>query len=202
MEAVHTIDGVPIARIPVDGRGHRATGWWGMMFFIITEGTLFAYLLFSYFYVGAQNRTWPPGGPPELTLAIVNTVILVVSSIPMRLGTLAIRRASRGALAGWAIVTVLLGVAFLIIEATEWSRKPFRMSTSSYGSLYFTVTGFHFAHVVVGLLLILEIVWRALAGRVSAARPLAVETVGAYWHFVGVVWLFVFFTIYVSPHLW
>ena len=109
MEAVHTIDGVPVARIPVDGRGHRATGWWGMMFFIITEGTLFAYLLFSYFYVGAQSRTWPPGGPPELTLAIVNTVILVVSSIPMRLGTLAIRRAARGALVGWAIVTVLLG---------------------------------------------------------------------------------------------
>jgi cytochrome c oxidase subunit 3 len=202
MAATSTIDGIPLRAIPVDGRAHRATGWWGMILFILTEAALFAYLLLSYYYVGAQNPTWPPTGAPKLELAIPNTIILLVSSLPMWWGVRAISRDRSTTLLGWGVIVVLLGLAFLIIEAIEWSRQPFGPATNAYGSLYFTVTGFHYAHVVVGLLMLLHVLWRTALGDFRGGRHLPVQAVAAYWHFVGLVWVFVFFTIYVSPHLW
>jgi cytochrome c oxidase subunit I+III len=190
----------PQRTLPMDGHGHHSTGWWGMVFLIITEAALFAFLLFSYFYLDAQSTVWPPAGPPELTLAVINTIILVASSVPMRLGVVAIRQGRRSALTAWLILAILTGIAFLIIEAIEWSRKPFTPQTNAYGSLFFTITGFHYAHVVIGVLMLVVITLRNRAGHFTATRNLAVEATGLYWHFVGLVWLFVVTSLYVTPH--
>ena len=144
----------PPPALPVNGKPHHTVGWWGMVFLILTEAALFAFLLFSYFYLDAQNSAWPPGGPPEITLAMINTIILIVSSVPIRLGVKSIQRGRRAALNLWLVVTVLLGIAFLIIEAIEWSKKPFSPQTNAYASMFYTITGFHYAHVVVGLLML------------------------------------------------
>jgi len=192
----------PAVTLPVNGKPHHTSGWWGMMLLICTEAALFAFLLFSYFYLDAQNTLWPPPGPPDVNLAMINTIILMVSSVPARLGTMAIRRGARAMLSLWIFITMALGLAFLIIEAIEWSQKTFTPQTDAYSSLFFTITGFHYAHVVVGMLMLLVILLRNWAGHFSARRHLAVENVMLYWHFVGVVWLFVFTTIYVTPHWW
>ncbi|HEX5439122.1 MAG TPA: cytochrome c oxidase subunit 3 [Gemmatimonadaceae bacterium] len=192
----------PAITLPVNGRPHHTAGWWGMVLLICTEAALFVFLLFSYFYLDAQNTTWPPPGPPDITLAVINTILLVVSSVPARLGMKSIRRDSRGGLSVCIIVTMLMGIAFLIIEAIEWSQKTFTPQTDAYSSLFFTITGFHYAHVTVGLLMLLVILLRNRAGHFNARRHLAVENTMLYWHFVGVVWLFVFTTFYITPHWW
>jgi len=192
----------PPPALPVNGKPHHTVGWWGMVFLILTEAALFAFLLFSYFYLDAQNSAWPPGGPPEITLAMINTIILIVSSVPIRLGVKSIQRGRRAALNLWLVVTVLLGIAFLIIEAIEWSKKPFSPQTNAYASMFYTITGFHYAHVVVGLLMIVVVLLRNIAGHFDARRHLAVENTALYWHFVGAVWIFVFLTFYITPHWW
>jgi heme/copper-type cytochrome/quinol oxidase subunit 3 len=201
-EPVESIGGVPVDELPIGVGGTASTAWWGMVFFIVTEATLFAFLFFSYYYLGSRHSEWPPGGAPELTLAVINTIILVVSSAPMWLAERVLRR-GRFALFCYLLGAVLaMGIAFLVIEGTEWSRQSFTPSTDAYSSLFYTITGFHFAHVTLGLLMIIELLYRAFANRVDARRPLAVKNVAAYWHFVGVVWVVLFLTIYISPRLW
>jgi len=133
---------------------------------------------------------------------MVNTIILVVSSVPVRLGVKSIQRGRRAALNFWLVVTLLLGIAFLIIEAIEWGQKPFSPRTNAYASMFFTITGFHYAHVAVGLLMLVVVLLRNVAGHFHAHRHLAVENTALYWHFVGAVWIFVFLTFYITPRWW
>jgi cytochrome c oxidase subunit 3 len=199
---VDEIAGVPVDQLPVGVSGTASRAWWGMIFFILTEATLFAFLFFSYYYIGSHHSRWPPNGAPELKLAVINTIILVLSSAPMWLAERAVRR-GRVALVSYLLGAVLLmGIAFLIVEATEWSHQSFTPATNAYGSLFFTITGFHFAHVTLGLLMIVELLYRALAHSLEVQRPIAVKNVAAYWHFVGLVWVFLFLTIYISPRVW
>lgn len=95
----------------------------------------------------------------------------------------------------------LMGVAFVVIQGLEWENKTFSLSSGPYGSLFFIITGFHMAHVVVGLLLLLAvIVWSSL-GYFGPARSAPVSISAIYWHFVDAVWLTVFFMFYLTPHL-
>ena len=194
-----TSDGAPVDTLPVGAHGAESAGWWGMVFFILTEAALFAYLFLSYFYLGSRFSAWPPSGPPEIRLAVINSVILVASSVPMWWAERAVREGKMGVFNVLLIIVLVMGVAFLIIEATEWSHQTFTPATNAYGSLFYSITGFHFAHVTLGLLMIIELLYRASVGRISQRRPLAAKNVAAYWHFVGVVWVILFFVIYLSP---
>lgn len=199
---VEQIAGVPVDTLPVGVGGVASRAWWGMAFFIITEATLFAYLFFAYFYLGSRHSQWPVSGAPELKLAIINTVILLLSSVPMWFAERVAKRGRIAFFSGLLGAVLLMGVAFLIIEATEWSHQSFTPATNAYSSLFYTITGFHFAHVTLGLLMIVELLYRALVNRIDVLRPLAVKNVAAYWHFVGVVWVVLFLTIYISPRVW
>jgi heme/copper-type cytochrome/quinol oxidase subunit 3 len=181
----------------------HSLGWWGMWLFILTEAALFVFLLFSYYYVTIQphSSAWPPDGPLSLKLSLPNTVILILSSVAAWFGAEGARRGFRPLqLAGLAIA-FLLGLAFAIIQTFEWGNQTFTITSGSYGSLFFTITGFHLAHVTVGLLILLALlVWSAMGylGRMNS-RPVAIGVI--YWHFVDAVWLFVFFTFYLTPYL-
>jgi cytochrome c oxidase subunit 3 len=188
--------------LPVGSKGRLSSGWWGMITLIATETALFAYLLFSYFYVASQNGgAWPPGGPPKLDLAIPGTVVLIFGSVTMWWGEKGIRAGRRNQLLAGLGASVLLGLAFVVLEGIEWSRKAFTPRTDAYGSLYFTVTGFHLTHVLVGvLMLIMLFVW-TLLGYFGVRRHSTVSIAVVYWHFVTAVWAAVFLTFYVSPYL-
>src|SRR5687768_4393570 len=153
-----------IGRLSVGSIDRRASGWWGMLTLILTEAFLFAYLLFSYYYFAVQyGRPWLPAELPSFRLSAPNTVILIVSGIAVWLGERGARHNSRwrlvlGLAAGLALGTVFVGIQFM-----EWMSKPFGLSSHSYGSLYFTVTGFHMAHVLAGLVMLAALVlWSAL----------------------------------------
>lgn len=188
--------------LPVGSVGPLASGWWGMCSVIATEAALFAYLLFSYAYVAMQaSFPWPTGGPPKLAIAGSDTVILLAASATVWWGERGIRRGHRRRLVLGLGATLVLGAVFLGLQLEEWRRKPFSLSSDVYGSLYFTVTGFHMAHVLVGLLLLLVLLAWTVLGEFDRDRHAAVSIGALYWHFVTAVWLAVFCTLYLSPYL-
>ncbi len=180
----------------------RASGWWGMLTLILTEAFLFAYLLFTYFYFAVQyGRSWLPAELPSFRLSLPATVLLLASSIAVWAAERSIRRAARGGLLVGLLVGLLLGALFVGVELLEWQSKPFTLASSAYGSLYYTITGFHLAHVVVGLLILAAVlIWSAL-GYFDRERLAPVSIGAIYWHFVVAVWLAQFFTLYLTPYL-
>jgi cytochrome c oxidase subunit 3 len=194
-------EALTIARaLPVGSAGKLSSGWWGMWTLVATEAALFAYLLFSYFYVGSQTvGPWPPSGPPALRIAIPGTAILLAGSFTMWLGERGVRKGRRGQLLLGIAATLVLGTVFLGLQLVEWRGKPFTISSSAYGSLFFTVTGFHMAHVLVGLLILAVLFVWTLLGYFDERRYAAVSTGALYWHFVTAVWIAVFLALYVAP---
>ena len=197
----------PEEALPEVTSGPRSFGWWGMVWLIATEATLFAALIASYFYLRFQNGVvWPPDGivKPTLALPLVMTAVLWSSSIPVHIAESGIKRGRQMQLRIGLALGFLLGAAFLVLTySVEWPEKlrEFTPTTNSYGSLFFTVTGFHSAHVLVGLLISLWVQWRAWAGAFNEKRHVSVQIFAMYWHFVDVVWAFVLATIYLSPSL-
>lgn len=188
--------------LPVGSKGHLASGWWGMLALVFTEGALFAYLFFSYFYLALHSISqWPPSGLPHLNIAVPGTLILIAASVVVWWGERGIRRGEARRLIVGLSVAILLGVVFIGMQGVEWHNKSFKLSSSVYSSLYFTITGTHIAHVIVGLLMmVVLLLWTAL-GYFTADRHAAVSIGAIYWHFVTVIWLVVFFVIYIVPRL-
>jgi heme/copper-type cytochrome/quinol oxidase subunit 3 len=199
--------GMPGELLPVRYEGSRAFGWWGMVWLIGTEATLFALLIASYFYLRFRYEpTWPPDGlpEPELGLPLAMTVILWSSSVPVHLAEQGIRAGNQGRLRAGLAAGFVLGATFLVMTlAVEWpiTLDEFGPTTNAYGSLFFTITGFHASHVLVGLVFNLWTQVRAWRGAFDEHRHLTVQNFTLYWHFVDVVWAFVLATVYLSPHL-
>lgn len=188
--------------LPVRGTHWESTAWWGMAFLILTEGSLFAYLFFSYFYLASQSTgRWPPSGPPDLKNASINTVLLLASSAAAWWGERGIARGSARRLSAGLVLTIVLGVVFMTIQGHEWANRPFAFSSNSYSSLYFLITGFHGAHVIVGLLMLCALLAWNLMGRFERGWHLQVSVGIVYWHFVDLVWLAVYAALYLSPRL-
>lgn len=188
--------------LPVGSDGKRSNGWWGLLALILTEGSLFGYLLFSYFYLASQaQQHWPPEGLPKLAIPGINTVILLASSGFIWASERCLKsRKMRSSIALMA-VAIALGTCFIMIQLREWRNKSYNMTTDLYGSLYFTITGFHMAHVVVGVIILLLLLLWMMLGFFDDKRCVSVTIGGLYWHFVDGVWLFVFTALYLTPYL-
>jgi cytochrome c oxidase subunit III len=199
----HMAEAIPTNQsLPVGSEGKRSGGWWGILALIVTEGSLFGYLLFTYSYLDSQTEQhWPPDGLPMLLIPSMNTVILLASSVFVWASERCIQRRLRHRCLVSMALALILGFFFVVIQLSEWSKKTYDMTSNLYGSLYFTITGFHLLHVIVGLIiLMLLLIWIAL-GYFDDRRYAAVTIGGLYWHFVDVVWLFVFTALYLSPYL-
>ncbi len=171
----------------------------GMLLFIASEVMFFGGLFATYFNARASlPGEWhpPPGGHLDLQLALVLTAILVASSFTMQFGVWAIRRGDVGKLRMWTAITLGLGVLFLAGQLYDYSQLGFGISDGVYGTVFYTLTGFHGAHVFGGAVGLTVILARAARSEFSAKNHVAVEAVSMYWHFVDVVWIAVFSTIY------
>ncbi|MBA3350619.1 MAG: heme-copper oxidase subunit III [Actinobacteria bacterium] len=185
--------------------GPRSTGWWGMVMLICTETMLFSALIASYFYLRYQlGPEWPPGGiePPTLELPLIMTAILWSSSIPVHFAERAIMKGNQRRLRLGLALGFVLGATFLAMQlGLEYPETlaEFTPTTNSYGSMFYTITGFHGIHVLVGLLFSLWTQVRAWKGAFDAERHVTVQNFTMYWHFVDLVWLFVLSTVYLFP---
>jgi heme/copper-type cytochrome/quinol oxidase subunit 3 len=186
----------------------RAPAWWGMVFLILTEATFFSILLTSYWFIRFQHGpVWPPDGidKPKLFLVSVMTPILLVSSGPMHWAELGIKRGRLWQLKLGLVLTFAMGATFLALQGVEYHHiltREFTPRTDAYGTLFFSITGFHGIHVAVGLLMNLWLQYYSWRGSFSAERYLPVQNVVMYWHFVDAVWVFILGTLYLSPHFW
>jgi len=176
-----------------------------MVWLIATEATLFALLLASYFYTRFRSEHWPPEHhhPPKLMLPLIMTAILWSSSIPVHIAEKGIEKGNQRKLKWGLALGWLLGAIFFVITvAVEWPETlhEFSPRTDAYGSFFFTVTGFHVSHVLVGLSVSAFTQVRAWQGAFDEHKHVSVQNFAMYWHFVDIVWLFVLLSIYVSPH--
>lgn len=211
MSALETARSAPQAAsdaraLEVESPRGRPTGEWGMFLFVTTEATLFACLLASYFYLQfSHGGSWPPGGieKPKLLKPAIMTVTLLLSSVTMILSDRAIRRGRPGRSEIAIFVTMLLGLFFLSVQASEYADKltKFTWTTNAYGSLFYTITGFHGLHVLTGLVMLGHTEVAALRGKFTQGRHERVRMVSIYWHFIDVVWIAIVLSLYVSPHL-
>lgn len=175
----------------------------GMVLFLVNEATLFASLISSYFFLAVASAAWPPAGigRPSLTLPLIMTAALLSSSGVLVYAERELERGNRSRYRAGVAVTVLLGTTFLLLQAKEYAVKlvEVRPTASAYGSLFFTITGLHGAHVAFGLLFL---VWSLLASVKRPSLPersLAIRNASLYWHFVDGVWLVILTSLYLSP---
>jgi heme/copper-type cytochrome/quinol oxidase subunit 3 len=190
------------AELPVG----RTRGWWGMVLFVTTEATLFATLLGSYFYLRFQyGPQWPPPGieKPELLKPLIMTGVLLPSSLPVMWAERGIRKGQRWRLRIGLLATLIMGSTFLALQGMEYASKlkMFTIRTNVYGSLFYTITGFHGTHVTVGLLMVGWLLAAALRGSFGRRRHERVRLTAIYWHFVDLVWVGILFTVYLSTRL-
>ncbi len=194
---------VPAKALPTKVSGSRSTLWWGMALLIVIELTVFSALLVSYFYFKSELEQWPPGGieRPKLLLPTVNTVIIFGSSAAIYWADRGIKRGNQRHLMIGLVASFVLGAIFLTIKAIEYSDYSYNWATNVYGSIVWTITGFHSGHVLGVLLKTLVLIALAWQGYFDADRHLGVQINGLYWHFVVVIWIPIYFTLYLSPYL-
>ncbi len=195
------VDHVPTASHGEDPVAARSNMLLAVKLAILSEIMLFGALFAAYFVIRGSSGEWPPAsGPdrPELILPGINSLLLISSSVTMQL---AVRAASRGgtrsAIVRWLGLTLLLGGIFIFVQGYEFANNGFGLDAGVFGSTFYILTGFHGAHVLFGLAMIAIVANRARKGMVSAENHTAVEAASYYWHFVDVVWLFLFSTLYV-----
>ncbi|HEX3539102.1 MAG TPA: cytochrome c oxidase subunit 3 [Acidimicrobiales bacterium] len=180
-----------------------STAWWGMVTLIGTESMVFVILLGSYFFLRASAPHWPLGGikPPELRLSTPFSFVLWGSSVPVFFAESSIRRDSQRGLRAGLMLSAVMGAAFLAYTRYDFNALTFGWRDNAYGSIVYTIVGLHALHVFIGLCMNVIVQIKAWQGKFSAARHTTVEVFGLYWHFVDVVWIFVFASLFLSEAL-
>jgi cytochrome c oxidase subunit 3 len=171
----------------------------GMLLFIISEIMVFGAFFTAYFFIRVvQGEPWPADGK-ELPVAIagVNTAILISSSFTLHWAETALKRDNRAGFKAGMLTTFLLGCTFLFIQVNEYVHIGWAPHDDAQASVFYGLTGLHGAHVFIGLTLLLFVTIRAFRGHFSSSSHRGVEVPGIYWHFVDVMWIVVFATVYI-----
>jgi cytochrome c oxidase subunit III len=204
-----TISGGSTARAemapPVEGPSNESLG---IILFIVSEAVMFGAFFAQYFYNRILSDTWPnptglpPGFErvPAFPLPVIMTVLLVASGFTAHWAQSAIRRDDRDQFQGWLIVTIVLGLSFLGAQAYEYTNfivnEGFNITSGIYGTVFYSLTGLHGLHVTIGILVLVGVLIRAFLGHFSSRNHFGVEGTVLYWHFVDVVWIALYATLY------
>jgi len=173
----------------------------GMLLFIISEVMVFGAFFTAYFFIRVvtPEHTWFPIDGKDLPVAVagVNTAILLSSSLTLHWAETCIKNGNRWGFKAGMLTTFLLGLTFLFIQINEYVHIGFSPQDHAQGTIFFGLTGLHGAHVTIGLVLLGMVTVRAFRGHFSPEEHRGVEVPGIYWHFVDVMWIVVYTTIYV-----
>jgi cytochrome c oxidase subunit 3 len=171
----------------------------GMLLFIVSEVMIFGAFFTAYFFIRVVGHApWPAHGTelPKL-VAGFNTFILISSSFTIHFAQESIKRDNRFGLKLGMVATFLLGLTFLFIQINEYWHIGFAPQDHAQGTIFYGLTGLHGAHVTVGLMLLSMVTIRSFRGHYSAEAHRGMEVPGIYWHFVDVMWIIVFLTVYI-----
>jgi cytochrome c oxidase subunit III len=200
----------PLASMPHDTHGGISNPVLGMLLFITSEVMFFGGLFAAYFSIRANALNWPPVNPETnhpYQLAILPfvgpaTILLILSSATVQYAVWMIRRDDRTRFLRAMTVTVVLGIIFLMFQITDYTvlgSEGLTLSSGTYGTTYYTLTGFHGAHVFGGVIMLSVVLYRGMVGQFSSKHYDAVEAASLYWHFVDVVWVLLFSLLYLLP---
>jgi cytochrome c oxidase subunit III len=171
----------------------------GMLLFIGSEIMLFGSFFTAYFFIRVVNHDPWPGTGTHLPVFVagINTAILVTSSFTMHWALRSIKRGHRAGLQAGLALTFLMGLTFLLTQIAEYSRIGFSPNDSAFATIFYCLTGLHGMHVFVGLTLLMFATIRSFRGHFSPEHHHGVELPGIYWHFVDVMWIVVYTTVYI-----
>ena len=203
-KALLPVEHNPLASMPHDTHGGTSNPVLGMILFITSEVMFFGGLFAAYFNLRANAPQWPPEEFTH-TLKILPfvgpaTILLIISSFTCQWAVWAIRRDDRTVFIRGMAVTVVLGIVFLLMQITDYAflgSEGLTLASGQFGTTFYTLTGFHGAHVFGGAIMLSVILYRGLAGQFSSRHHDAVEATSLYWHFVDVVWIALFSTLYI-----
>lgn len=187
------------------GERSLSMGW---KLFLLSEAAIFASFFAHYYHLlfnwDFANSPWPPAGTPHIHLAIpaLGTAVLVTSSVTCEIGHKALLAGKKGLSKTWILLTIGLGFLFLSMQGYEWgylmAGYDFGPQTNVVGTSFFLITGFHGVHVITGLLLLFMVYSRLEMGSFDRKRHFSMNAASWYWHFVDVIWFFVFLTLYIG----
>jgi cytochrome c oxidase subunit III len=171
----------------------------GMLLFIISEVMIFGAFFTAYFFIRvSQGDPWPAHGTTlPVEVAGVNTAVLWSSSLTMHWAQTSIKRGNRFGLKAGILTTFLLGATFLFVQINEYANIGFAPQDHAQQTIFYSLTGLHGAHVFIGLTLLLIVTIRSFRGHYTPEEHRGVEVPGIYWHFVDVMWLIVYSTVYI-----
>jgi cytochrome c oxidase subunit 3 len=171
----------------------------GMLLFIISEVMIFGAFFTAYFFIRIVNHDpWPsPGTTLPENVAGVNTAILLSSSLTLHWASTSIKNGNRFGLKAGMLSTFLLGLTFLFVQINEYIHIGFAGHDSAQATVFYSLTGLHGAHVFIGLCALAMVTIRAFRGHYSPENHRGVEVPGIYWHFVDIMWIVVYLTVYV-----
>ena len=171
----------------------------GMLLFIISEIMVFGAFFTAYFFIRiASGDPWPAHGTTlPVGVAGMNTAILVSSSFTIHWAEKCIKNGNRFGLKAGMLTTFLLGCTFLFIQINEYANIGFAPQDAAQQTIFYSLTGLHGAHVFIGLLLLLFVTIRSFRGHYSPEEHRGVEVPGIYWHFVDIMWIIVYTTVYI-----
>jgi heme/copper-type cytochrome/quinol oxidase subunit 3 len=186
---------------------HTSTGLdnvkMAMWAFLGSECLFFGSLITTYLLYRNESGGGPgPADVYDIPYTSVSSFVLLMSSLTMVLALSAIQHGNHPAMRVWLLATAFLGMTFIggqIFEFTTFYEEGLALSTSPFGSAFFVLTGFHGAHVTIGILMLLSLVGMNLTGHLETADARKVEMVGLYWHFVDIVWIIIFTVVYLVP---
>jgi cytochrome c oxidase subunit 3/cytochrome o ubiquinol oxidase subunit 3 len=175
----------------------------GMWAFLGSECLLFGALISTFIlFRNRQVSGIRPQDIYDIPFTSVSSFVLLMSSLTMVLALAAIQRGEEAKLRVWLMATALLGMTFItgqVYEFTRFVQEGMTIKTNVLASSFFTLTGFHGAHVTGGILMLLSLYGMSLDGKLPPSKAEAVELVGLYWHFVDVVWIAIFTVVYLIP---
>lgn len=193
---------IPKERLPVLVAGPKAPVWWGMILLVTIETTVFATLISSYFYLGMMLPEWPPAGvePPDLFLPLVNTGVLLTSSMVVFWATSGIKKGDQRRLKIGLGAAVFLETVFFVIKLMMSQGIEYGWSDHAYASIFWTISRLHTGHVLAAILMgaVAEIL--ALKGYFTEQRRVGVDAVNIYFQFVALIWLPVLLVLFLLPH--
>ncbi|MBW3654826.1 MAG: cytochrome c oxidase subunit 3 [Gemmatimonadetes bacterium] len=195
---------IDVSEFPALVIGPRGGLWWGMAGLILVEIVVFTGLIATYFYLKFLSPHWPPAGEPlpKILLPTINTIVLIGSSFAIYYADTSI--SERGDVRGLRIgvsLSLLLGLAFLALKVVEYSQVEYFWDSHAYGSIVWTMIVFHSSHVLSVVLKSIVVLALSGKGHWTRERAQGVKINGLYWHFVVVIWIPLYITIYLTPRI-
>jgi heme/copper-type cytochrome/quinol oxidase subunit 3 len=193
---------IDVAELPDHAYGHRSLMWWGGASFMAIEGMMFALLFTSYLYLKGRSTDWPPGFfPPALLWGTVNTILLLASAVPNDLARRAAQRKDLHALRLWLGTAIGFAILFAVVRVLEFRSLNVWWDSNAYGSVVWTLLGFHTTHVITDLFDSVALEVLLFTGPLKPTHFTDASENAIYWHYVVVTWIPVYAFLYLAPRL-